>query len=404
YQQPVPGQARPQQPYQTAYQQPAPGAYSTAYQPSPYQRQGYPYQVNGVPQQAQPPVYSQYMQPVPPPQQYQPATHVDVDGVGRLIVYLALPVLAVLFVVGMAVSGLAWMKWLFTGLAAVVALMLWVRPLLRDDIKITLSCVLGALAVVAVVSALSSAPADAKQPAAQSTANVLSQPSVTPDFYAGIASGVEATPAPVVPTAAPASSGMQSEAVERMESFLYFWSVNNLDSMITLCAPSWVKKQDKPMESLYRILANRTPTEYNATAISGTDNDLSRTITVSISLHRNNGNAPKTYQFKVIMVREEEMWYLDPASLESNEEATATPASAVITQMPTPAPIADANQLLFYNPDGGSYYHLDAYCKSANARNLPFKGSFTYGQLNDAAYVNLISCPVCAAPKRPAKN
>ena len=65
-------------------------------------------------------------------------------------------------------------------------------------------------------------------------------------------------------------------------------------------------------------------------------------------------------------------------------------------------PIPDHALPLFYNPDGGQYYHSDAYCKSVKDRYLPLTG-FTYGELESAPYVKLDACPSCAPPKRRAQ-
>ena len=62
--------------------------------------------------------------------------------------------------------------------------------------------------------------------------------------------------------------------------------------------------------------------------------------------------------------------------------------------------MADPNVVLYYNPNGGTQYHLDQNCKSAHTKYLPFKGTFTYGQINDAPYADLIPCSVCGAPLR----
>ena len=62
-------------------------------------------------------------------------------------------------------------------------------------------------------------------------------------------------------------------------------------------------------------------------------------------------------------------------------------------------PIPDAAMPLYYNPDGGQYYHSDAYCKSVKDRYLPLTG-FTYGELEDSPYGKLTACPSCTPPKR----
>ncbi len=65
-------------------------------------------------------------------------------------------------------------------------------------------------------------------------------------------------------------------------------------------------------------------------------------------------------------------------------------------------PIPDDSVPLYYNPDGGQYYHSDAYCKSVKDRYLPLTG-FTYGELENDPYIKLTVCPSCAPPKRVAE-
>ena len=77
------------------------------------------------------------------------------------------------------------------------------------------------------------------------------------------------------------------------------------------------------------------------------------------------------------------------------EEATTAP---VYTLMPTNSP--DPGQVLYYNPDGGSYYHADQNCSRINNKYLPLKGSFLYSQLGETAYAKLEPCSNCNAPNR----
>ena len=81
------------------------------------------------------------------------------------------------------------------------------------------------------------------------------------------------------------------------------------------------------------------------------------------------------------------------------ETHTSTPSDLRMSSSPEPA--ASANTILYYNPDGGSKYHLDQNCKSIHAKYLPLKGHFTYGEINKDEYKNLSPCNVCAAPLRP---
>ncbi len=55
---------------------------------------------------------------------------------------------------------------------------------------------------------------------------------------------------------------------------------------------------------------------------------------------------------------------------------------------------------LYYNPDGGKYYHADQNCRSIKSRWLPLKGAFTYGELEDSAYSKFTPCTSCQPPVR----
>ena len=194
-------------------------------------------------------------------------------------------------------------------------------------------------------------------------------------------------------------NGLNGECGQQLTSFFYFWSVNDTENMVSLCAPSWQKSVSEPKKSLFSILANRVPVNYSFTAISGTNNDASRTITAEVEIDKRNGSSTSIYIFKVIMLNEDGAWFVDPRSLESNETATATATNSFATQPPTPEP-ATADTVLYYNPDGGSYYHSDPNCSQIAAKYLPLKGTFRYSQVNDDEYKDLSPCNSCAAPLR----
>lgn len=399
-----------QQPVSNGYgypqgQQPAPNGYGYPQgQTADYQRVGgYPYQANGVPQQSSVPQHRGPVQQTSaaPRKRPTPARSFDVDGATRLVVFLALPVLVVLFVVGMVLGNAVWLKWLFTVLAAVVLVTIWVRPVLRSDLKMTCSFVLAAMMVVAVVSALSAAPGDLSQPGSNGGSVQSSGTEGNGGEVLGSLVEVNTAEPTVLITNPPSvSSDLESDAVLRLESFLYFWQNNATEEMLALCLPSWVAEQDKPLNQLFSITASRKPLNWTVTAISGTDSDLARTVTATIEISKMNDSDPKNYQYKVIMQKENENWYVDPRSLASNEpEATATPASAYITQPPTPEPAEGPNQVLYYNPNGGSRYHIDPDCSSVAAAYKPMT-SFTYGELDNEPYSELVACGECGAPLR----
>ncbi len=62
--------------------------------------------------------------------------------------------------------------------------------------------------------------------------------------------------------------------------------------------------------------------------------------------------------------------------------------------------IPDPATMLYYNPDGGTSYHLSAECRGVKEEYLPLPGSFTYGELNDSQYKELKACWYCVPPRR----
>ena len=103
------------------------------------------------------------------------------------------------------------------------------------------------------------------------------------------------------------------------------------------------------------------------------------------------------------MVKEDGVWYVDPATLQSNEqESTATPTNALATQ-----PVLNTSHpdlILYYNQNGGTYYHIDPNCSSINQRYRPLTASFKWTQIDDEPYKNLEQCKVCGAPLREKKD
>lgn len=60
----------------------------------------------------------------------------------------------------------------------------------------------------------------------------------------------------------------------------------------------------------------------------------------------------------------------------------------------------DLSQPVYYNPDGGSYFHGDQNCDSVRSQYLPLT-EITLGDLLVAPYDELTACPYCAPPRDP---
>ena len=63
-----------------------------------------------------------------------------------------------------------------------------------------------------------------------------------------------------------------------------------------------------------------------------------------------------------------------------------------------PYPASDDYEL-YYNPNGGQYYHENQYCPSVKSRFLPLT-AFTYGELDTGSFAKLTPCPKCATIMR----
>ena len=126
---------------------------------------------------------------------------------------------------------------------------------------------------------------------------------------------------------------------------------------------------------------------------------------MSAYIDKNNGKDPVRYRFMILMVKESGQWYVDPNSLATNDVATETPSPApgkeTVVQSLAPrmtvTPIPDPSTKLYYNANGGKYYHLDPNCSAVNPKFLPM-ASFLYSELDNAPFSSLQPCLKCGAP------
>ena len=60
----------------------------------------------------------------------------------------------------------------------------------------------------------------------------------------------------------------------------------------------------------------------------------------------------------------------------------------------------DDNLMLYFNPTGGKFYHLDQNCSSIKDRYLPLEGSMSYLELDNEEHSKLTPCAHCNPPLR----
>ena len=414
YQQPYAQQPYQQQPYdQQGFVQPGGYQQQGYQQPNPaYNQQGYSQQ---NPQETDLPPEQQYAQYTPDGQRVyptsgrsgfrvQPAAHREIpwDTIAKVLMFGVLPIL---FILSMVFAWTA-VKWIvLVGAVASIAA-LWLRELVTPNARLVLSLLLASAAVVCLVSALATNAADNQNPAQPNQSGQMQQGSTSGNnLDVNLTATDTPNPAPT-PTATPVDDS--EECYAQLHSFFTLWKNNAISQMVNLTAPSWRSSikggTDAVTQKLFgEVLTNRTPVSWDFTAITGTSNDIARMVTVRAVINKNNTLGESVYLWKVRMVKEDGVWYVDPATLQSNEqESTATPTNALATQ-----PVLNTSHpdlLIYYNPEGGTYYHIDPNCESLNPKYRPLSGVIKWSQIEDDPYDKLEQCKRCGAPLREKKD
>ena len=418
YQQPYGQQGYQQQPYdQQGFVQP--GGYQQPYeqqgyqQPNPaYNQQGYSQQ---NPQETDLPPEQQYAQYTPDGQRVyptsgrsgfrvQPAARREIpwDTIAKVLMFGVLPIL---FILSMVFAWTA-VKWVvLVGAVASIAAM-WIRELVTPNARLVLSLLLASAAVVCLVSALATNASDNQNPAQPNQSGQMQQGSTSGNnLDVNLTATDTPNPAPT-PTATPVDDS--EECYAQLHSFFTLWKNNAISQMVNLTSPSWRSSikggTDAVTQKLFgEVLTNRTPVSWDFTAITGTSNDIARMVTVRAVINKNNTLGESVYLWKVRMVKEDGVWYVDPATLQSNEqESTATPTNALATQ-----PVLNTSHpdlLIYYNPEGGTFYHIDPNCESVNPKYRPLSGVIKWSQIEDDPYDKLEQCKRCGAPLREKKD
>lgn len=191
------------------------------------------------------------------------------------------------------------------------------------------------------------------------------------------------------------------DMAERLEKFFGFWNASDIPNLLTVCSPGWKAGRDHPDTELLMILGNRTVTDFGINSVSRGPVDYIRIVLLSAGFDTKDGNNPANEIVSISMTREEDgLWYVDPGSMVTfgytADSTYAEPAPDTAEETPETA----MDTVLYYVPEGGEYYHADQNCKRINEKFLPMKGSFTYAELEDEPYKDLMPCEICGAPLR----
>lgn len=188
-----------------------------------------------------------------------------------------------------------------------------------------------------------------------------------------------------VPPSSPTAEAA-APAAQRVSAFFAAWQQESVPDMLALCAPAWVKRQQSPEGALLALILDRTPGACDVVSVSGSEGDLTRTVTVQVRFVDRTGAAAEE-RLQVPVEKSDGVWYVDPAFLSGSAPESGQ---------------EDGVRQVYYNPRGGKYYHGKSNCPSVDKQYLPMT-AIPWELLNTRQYYGLVRCPLpeCGAPERP---
>ena len=215
-----------------------------------------------------------------------------------------------------------------------------------------------------------------------------------------------------MPTETPAPTtdpeSLKPEAQRRLEEFFTAWSRNQIQEILKYCSPAWVNSTQAPTNVLFQALSGNIPLEWNVENDNGSDANANRVITVRATFQ--DGGETADYRMNVRMVKTNDVWYVDPNSLdlvpvnEAAEQRASVQSSMVINTTIAPEVTKDPSEptiVVYYNKEGkGKYYHTDKHCPAVASQWWPLT-EFSFDLINSREFKNLLPCQKCGAPPRP---
>lgn len=197
-----------------------------------------------------------------------------------------------------------------------------------------------------------------------------------------------------------------SEAEQVLNNYMNMWKNANYEDMVQYTLPSWRASQSNPSMQLYYAHDGWLLYGWsiNREAVSSANDSVTITVVAEMAQNKKGDTSTVKKQYSSILFNISGTWYVDPDSMRSGIAVQQTQAPSSngddAANQATPTPTTDPSLKLWYNSDGGSYYHLEEKCSSINQKNYKFMKSFTYSQLNESTYSKLTNCSVCGAPRR----
>lgn len=325
----------------------------------------------------------------------------EAHGIKRhvfLSVVLSL-VLPVLFLVSL-ILPVSEVRWAFLAITGLSVLSMWILGAFVRSARNTLTVIYVALAAVIGLALFIQQTPDAIR------ANAVRNPpsAVQQDQQALLNAMPTETPEPTVDP-----SSLVSEAQKRLESFFDAWKRNRIQEILVYCSPSWINSTSSPENVLFQNLSGNLPIDYEAENIGGSDGSNNRVLTYRAYFQ--DGGETVARRLNVRMVKINDVWYVDPNSLDMvpiNEEAEQQASiqnSMVINTTIAPEVTKDPDApkiVVYYNKAGkGKYYHTSKIPECVDSQWWPLE-ELSYDLLNSQEYKNLLPCQKCGAPARPS--
>ena len=308
-------------------------------------------------------------------------------------------VLPVLFLMSLIIPSNE-LRWAFLAITAVSVLSMWILGAFVRSARNTLTVIYAALAVVIGLALFM----NQQSPEALRAIATRNPPSAVQQDEQALLNAMPAeTPAP---TTDPES--LKPEAQRRLNEFFTAWSRNQIQEILKYCSPAWVNSTQAPTNVLFQALSGNIPLEWNVENDNGSDANANRVITVRATFQ--DGGETADYRMNVRMVKTNDVWYVDPNSLdlvpvnEAAEQQASVQSSMVINTTIAPEVTKDPSEptiVVYYNKEGkGKYYHTNKHCPAVASQWWPLT-EFSFDLINSREFKNLLPCQKCGAPPRP---
>lgn len=329
--------------------------------------------------------------------------------------------------------GIAFSKaflWVFVGVMALTLAVMWLLRCFESRARAALSVVLLLLSAAVLVAVIDLSPKDESFSVyggdTVSAGGLFTQPSVQTNnpAFVGLSNPSPTNPIQTSPTDAPPSQSdpqgdqqavnpivaaptpgggsINSAAQAVLENYLKMWQAKNYEDLVQYTTPSWRASQQQPYMQLYWMHSGWLLSSWSIS--SNATNPAADSITFNVICEINKANAartPVTRQYSAITFNIDGSWYVDPDSMRTGLDITQAQAVDAGTGESVPTePTVSPSTRLYYNSDGGSFYHAKNNCPDIAEKYYKYMKEFTYSLINEAPYSKLKRCPTCKPPER----